>query len=148
MSNLVDIIALRKVHLSFRIGSSYHRRRPAASEPTRPRELGTSAVFSMLPNPAINPRTYASMFDFFSFRRSILRPHISDKCGIQTQAVLVSDGQSQKSPIFRLRVRTDNYSCVERMSLIFPSLGHSLSDYDKSEAVALDRDSDMKTLLP
>ena len=148
MSNVVDIISLRKAHLSFRIGSSYHRQRPAASEPTRPRPLGTSPVFSMLPNPAIDPRTYASMFDFFSFRRSILRPHISGKCGIQTRAVLVSDDQSQKSAIFRLRVCTDNYSCVECMSLISPSLSHRLSDYDKSEAVALDRDSDMKTLLP
>ena len=93
-------------------------------------------------NRVIDPRTYTSMYA--SCR--LPRPHISGNWDIQAQAVLGSDGQSQKSANFRLREHTDNSSCAERLSLISPSLGYRLSDYDKSEAVAFNRDGDMKTL--
>ena len=129
---MVDVISLRKVRLSFRTGSSYHRQLPAASEPTS--FPGHLALLRFSPCSLIRQLTHEPTRQCASsFRRSILCPHISSKYDIQTQAVLDSNGQSQKSANFRLGVHTDNYSTsvigldLPIPKLSFVGLGGSLS---------------------
>ena len=66
MSNVVDVIFEKSASLS-----SYGQHLPSLTSSRvranlRPRPLGTSPILSVLPNPAIDTRTYASMYAFFS----------------------------------------------------------------------------------